>query len=419
MIRYFYILAFALFIFSAPQLNAQKTVSIKKRFKEAQTAIKNGSGQENIERILLDSMALPATPQHIRANGYNLCALLQQSLNDGFNMKAYLKQNIDTVKFFKTVFNIYNYTLRSDSADESGKYEDKNIKLRAKHRQNLLGGGKFFLRKDNWTDAYDLFDMFLKTHTTETDSILGNVAYWATVCGMNVNDPHRVLKHVDMAISEATSADAAALAEYKARSYLALGDSLAWVAILEEGINYYPGYSYFFLNLMDYYMRHGKTDLGMARTDSLIRMDSDCAMYWLALSMFALGQKDYETCVKMSDECLKRESENVDALYNKGISLLNMALHEERTTKRRALYRSSLAPMEKVRELLPDEPERWGSPLYRIYLNLNMGDKFKEIDHLLEKISNNTDTKSQHNVENAGESVTKTTHSIDKHLGGS
>lgn len=419
MIRYLYILAFALFIFSAPQLNAQKTVSIKKRFKEAQTAIKNGSGQENIERILLDSMALPTTPKRIRANGYNLCALLQQSLNDGLNMKAYLNQNIDTVKFFKTVFNIYNYTLRSDSADEAKKFENKNIKLRATHRQNLLGGGKFFLRKEKWTDAYDFFDMFLKTHTTDTDSILGNVAYWATVCGMNANDPHRVLMHVDMAISSTISADAAALTEYKARSYLSLGDSLAWVCILEDGINRYPGYSYFFLNLMDYYMRHGKTEVGMARTDSLIRMDSDRAMYWLALSMFALGQNDYETCVKMSDECLKRESENVDALYNKGISMLNMALREEKTTKRRALYRGALAPMEKVRELLPDEPERWANPLYRIYLNLNMGDKFKEIDQLMEKIFQNPDAESQPKNEAPGEYVTKPKHSMDKHLGGS
>ena len=360
---------------------------MKKRFREAHSSIKAGSGQENIERILLDSMALPTITDKIKAEGYHLCALLEQSINDGLNMKAYLKQNLDTTKLYNTILSIYRHTLKSDSLDEKGRFEDKNRKLRALHRENLLGGGKFLYRKAKWSEAYSFFDMFLKTSTTDMDSVLGRVAYWATVCGMNEDNPYHVLEYVNTAIALSPEALQPALAEYKARSYVHIGDSSRWLEVLEEGVDRCPAHNYFFLNLMDYYMRHGQTERGLTVTDSLVRTVGDRAVYWFAMSMFALAQGDFEKCVAMSDECLKREPDNVDALYNKGISLLNMTLEEKSQSRRRVLFRNALEPMERVRELSPDDLQRWGNPLYRIYLNLNMGKKFEEIDKLLEKHS--------------------------------
>ena len=362
-------------------------MTMKKRFREAHSSIKAGSGQENIERILLDSMALPTITDKIKAEGYHLCALLEQSINDGLNMKAYLKQNLDTAKLYNTILSIYRHTLKSDSLDEKGRFEDKNRKLRALHRENLLGGGKFLYRKAKWSEAYSFFDMFLKTSTTDMDSVLGRVAYWATVCGMNVDNPYHVLEYVNTAIALSPEAFQPALAEYKARSYVHIGDSSRWLEVLEEGVDRYPAHNYFFLNLMDYYMRHGQTERGLTVTDSLLRTVGDHAVYWFAMSMFALAQGDFEKCVAMSDECLRREPDNVDALYNKGISLLNMTLEEKSQSRRRVLFRHALEPMERVRELSPDDLQRWGNPLYRIYLNLNMGKKFEEIDKLLERHS--------------------------------
>ena len=39
--------------------------------------------------------------------------------------------------------------------------------------------------------------------------------------------------------------------------------------------------------------------------------------------------------------------------------------------------------MERYRQLAPDQQRKWGPVLYRIYLNLNMGRQFDEIDQLL------------------------------------
>lgn len=411
------LLIFMLILLSAPHAMAQKKVTMNKRLKEARAAVKSNSGQENIERILLDSIALPTTTDEIKAEAYHLCALLEQSMNDGLNMNAYLKQNIDTVRLYRTILNIYDYTLKSDSIDERGKFGSKNRKLRALHRKNLLGGGKFHLRASKWADAYPFFDTFLRTSTMDMDSVVGRVAYWATICGMNENNPHHVLEHVDKAIELTSDVERPALSEYKARSCVSLGDSAQWVGILEKGVDSYPGYNYFFLNLMDYYMRHGQTDHGLQLTDSLIRNDGDRAVYWFAMSMFALNREEYERCIEMSDECLRREPDNVDALYNKGISLLNMALKERNRARFMALYRRALEPMERVRELSPDDVSRWANPLYRIYLNLNMGEKFEEIDTLLMKhydAQKEADQKAGNDVPDKG--VETETPRLDKHL---
>ena len=85
----------------------------------------------------------------------------------------------------------------------------------------------------------------------------------------------------------------------------------------------------------------------------------------------------------MSDECLKRDANYVDAWYNKGVSLLNQSLAEKNSRKVLNLLRLAEEPMEMVRKLQPQAVERWGRPLYRIYLKLNRGEKFEEIDRIL------------------------------------
>jgi tetratricopeptide (TPR) repeat protein len=390
MIRFVSIIIFSFFLI--PSLYAQKNISLKKRFKEAAASIKSASNQENIERILLDSLNAQTTTYKVKAEGYNLCAQLQHSLNNSYNTKAYLKQNLDTIKLYNSIFKIYKYSLLSDSFDVEEKFEEKNIRLRKIHRKNLLGGGLFHLKKSLWAEAYKYFDMYLQTSISEQDSAQSRVAYWASVCGMNENNPYHVLEHLPTAMLFSTEKEKSALKEYEARSYLSLEDTVSWLSILEECVELYPEKNYFFLNLMDYYIQHGEIEKGIAKTDSLLRCNSDQAMYWHAKSMFALSADDFENCLTMSEECLKRDTLNVDALYNKGISLLNISANEASAAKRKILFRRALEPFEKLRLLVPHDVVRWAMPLYRIYLNLNMGDKFEEMDSLLEQQNIHLDT---------------------------
>jgi hypothetical protein len=41
--------------------------------------------------------------------------------------------------------------------------------------------------------------------------------------------------------------------------------------------------------------------------------------------------------------------------------------------------------MEQYRQLAPDQKGKWAPALYKIYLNLNMGRQFEEIDRLMKE----------------------------------
>jgi hypothetical protein len=48
-------------------------------------------------------------------------------------------------------------------------------------------------------------------------------------------------------------------------------------------------------------------------------------------------------------------------------------------------YQRARTYMEYYRLLMPKEEEKWAPVLYRIYLNLNLGKQFDEIDRLLKR----------------------------------
>ena len=50
------------------------------------------------------------------------------------------------------------------------------------------------------------------------------------------------------------------------------------------------------------------------------------------------------------------------------------------------LYTDARPYMEAYRKLAPNDQEHWAPALYRIYLNLNMGKQFEEIDRLMKKM---------------------------------
>jgi tetratricopeptide (TPR) repeat protein len=120
-------------------------------------------------------------------------------------------------------------------------------------------------------------------------------------------------------------------------------------------------------------------------------------LFWYGRSLVLLKQGRDREAIDACDSCLQYAPDHVDALYNKGIASLNLAVvyTEQACTDltnpqcRRdqeiiqSLYNLAKLPMERVRALEPDKPQRWAPPLYRIYLNLNMGKEFDEIDRIL------------------------------------
>lgn len=387
---------------------AQKPVKMSTLYKAASTAIKNASGQDGARNNLMNALQRTDLKDKDRAEIYYTTAKLYESTNSVENRKAYLKQKYDTALFFNSLLNMYEQLRLCDSVDAPPnaqekirlKYAKKTRELRQKHIRNILNGGKFFLYKGNYASAYDFLDDYYTYASNRQDTLLPKLAYQAALCGYLTSHPAHTLKYIDKAIESASRGDKPILQEYKVRTYAMLKNDSAWVRELRAGVRKYPEHDYFFVNLADYYASHKLTSEGCALADSLIRVVSaNKAIYWYTKCKMKLLDNDYEACIQFADSTLLRDPTFADAYYNKGISYLNMAVirqesacndikdprfAQDRQTIRQ-LFASAMPCMRKVRELQPDKVDRWAPPLYRIYLFLNKGKEFDEIDRLLKE----------------------------------
>ena len=380
--------------------------------KNAKTALKNQSGQDAARNALLGALNRPELNNKQRADIHYLAALLEESLNGVENRKAYLKQAYDTARFFNKLRDMHDQLRLCDSIDYlpdakgrvSPRMQKKTQALRLKHRRNIFGGGKFYLAKRNYAAAYPFFDLYCayKGQTTgdkeaSADTLLSHAEQWAMLSAFLSDNWAGTVKHADAAISGSDSVTAAILQEYKIRSYASLKNDSAWVAALKQGVQDYPQHDYFFVQLADWYHGKRKYDEERSLADDLIARTGGKAIHYYAKSKSYLAEDEYELCITYADSTIALKDDFVDAYYNKGISYLNMAVVVQETSckdakdpqyaedRQRAqeLFRQARPCMEMVRKLQPEKKELWASPLYRIYLNLNLGEEFMEIDRLL------------------------------------
>ncbi len=390
---------------------ADGQLKVKPLLKAAKTAVKNASGQDAALKNLVAVVDSDEVTGEQRAQIYYLCAELQRSLNDQENLKLYLKQKYDTLTFFSTILEMHRYTLKCDSVERAlgkgFKYRGKGRGKLLAFRTNLLNGGKYLLKNGKNADAFPYFDMYLRVprepmmakDSTQllADTLLTHAAFLATLAAYRYNSPTDALKHIDLAISGADTLMKMSLTEHKANCLQMTGDSAGWFATLISGVRQYPKHDYFYLHLIDYYNAKGLYDAGIFLSDSIMKALGDRSVYWFGKSQMFLGKAEYDSCVVCSDRVIALDSTFVDAYYNKGVAYLNEAIILSKAMDRdvtsttgkrdrarlRGLYQYAREPIEKVRELAPDDKQRWGRLLYAIYLNLNLGEEFAEIEQIL------------------------------------
>ena len=81
----------------------------------------------------------------------------------------------------------------------------------------------------------------------------------------------------------------------------------------------------------------------------------------------------------------------MEPYLNAGLAYFNQAVILDKETQvskqhRQMIlndYRKALPYLERYRQLAPNMKDRWSLPLYTIYLNLNMGKEFDEIDKII------------------------------------
>ncbi len=321
------------------------------------------------------------------------------------NEKLYLKETYDTASLFNLTKRMFSILEALDSLDampdDKGRarlnYRDRHAAELHLYRPNLYNGGTYNIHKGDYKTAVSFFEtyidcasrpMFSKYHYWATDKQMVEAAFWVTYCGFKLKDPSITLKYADAA--QRDTANLRMTLIYMAEAYKLKGDEENYLSVLQRGITEYPESPYFFSHFIDYYTSENMLDSALALVDSALTLDGDSPLYLFAKSSVLLNLKRYDECIVVSDTLIGINDSLPEPYYNAGTAYLNKALELDKMNQPRVyreqicdLCRKALPYMEKYRQLAPEEKKKWGPALYRIYLSLNQGDLFEEVDSIL------------------------------------
>ena len=307
------------------------------------------------------------------------------------NEKLYLKQRYDTTAFFSNTRKIFATleTIDSLSSDDRARHAAQAHLI----RPNLFNGGIFYLHKSEWSKAFQYFETYIDCvrqplfkgyNYDSTDVRLPEAAYWAVSAGYMMHDPVLTLRHRRLALRDSAKADFTLMFMAEARRWLS--DDSLYLQTLQEGFRRNPQFSYFFPRLMDYYTGRGQYEQALAVADSALMVNDSNLLFLFAKSSALLRLERYQECIDYSTRIIAVNDTMAEAYFNAGTAYLNLAAGLDGKKERKlmkAAYHNALFYMERYRALAPEQKQKWAPALYRIYLNLNMGKQFDEIDHLL------------------------------------
>lgn len=324
------------------------------------------------------------------------------------NEKLYLKQKYDTAQLFNYTRQLFEVAFQYDSVETApDKKGRRDFEFRKGHseylahiRSNLYNGGIWFLNKKKYPDAYKFFDcyiecasqpMFKQRNYGEKDKHLPTAAYYAVYSGYKMKDPKATLHHSYEALKDTVHYNY--MLQYLAETYMLEKDTVRYVASLKEGFKRVPTFPYFFPRLVEYYVVRNLLDSAMTVVNEALTIVPDSDVYLTAKSNLLLEQGKLKECIEVSKKVIEVNRKLSDPYYNAGICYFNLAVeqdknsHNSRKVKEQVEenYKKALPYLVKYREMEPKEQGKWAFPLYTIYLNLNMGKEFDEIDKVMKQ----------------------------------
>jgi len=381
----------------------------KSLVKEAGKLAKSSNFTEAVATI---NKALTSDETKASAYAWDTAGDIQRAINEKENEKAYIRKPYDTTALYNSLLQMYNYYLQCDEFEQipnkkgkvKFKYRKKNAEVLAIERNNLINGGVNF--QNDTKKAFEFFAMYIDIasapmmkdkNLSVTDTISTEIAYYAAMMASRNKDLDNVIKYAKYAAID--KKNGATAFQFMCEAYKAKKDTASWVLNLKEGIKNYPTQnSYFFANLVDYYTNTGKLAEAMDFADNMLAKDPSNAFNVYVKAFLFMNMKDFDNAIKFYQKALELNPEYAEAYINLGWIYCQKALNysNENATSDindpkfaadkkvvQGFYKEALPYYEKVKTLKPDNKELWLNALYTIYYNLNMGDKLKEIEALM------------------------------------
>ena len=326
------------------------------------------------------------------------------------------------------LYNMYDPYIKADELGElpNEKGQIKN-KVRKDIVKNMIDGHKYFINggifyndKQNYKRAADFFEKYWEMPTLSmfqgaeqgafvVDSIFQTIKYYAVISAIQSQDHPRSIKLLKKITSEPyvqnSTYKESDVYELLASEYQQMGDSLAYVNALREGAERFPSNKFFTPNLINEFIRGGKTGEALSYLDQAVANDPNntCDLMSVKASLYA-EQKDYAkaepayAAAVAADPNCERALEGLGVLYvlqaqdlkEKASQATNRREQAEMDKQTSELYIKALPYLEKYRELLKaknaDTYEMRPAlmKLQNVYYNLSLLniDKAKELEEI-------------------------------------
>ncbi len=382
------------------------------------------------EQLIGDALTNPETKD--LAETWNVAGFVQERRMEKEMENAYLQQPYDTVQLYKSTLDMCKYYLKCDELaqvpNEKGKVKNKYRKANSAtmlgERNNLLNGGiEFYNRylsdnnKETGKRALDCFAMYIdmashpmfeKANLVQTDTLLPQVAYYAGMTALKLEDYPSILKYTPMAQDNKEVGMYAM--ELVSTALKAEGDTVKWLASLQEGMRKYPQHAFFFGHMVDYYSNNNKFDEAIRFADEMLAKDPsnpfnlyvEGYLYHNKYSVLA-GKEDskaeaeaamnkameyYQKAIAVDPKYVEAYS-NLGQLYclqaqdysSTATTDINDPAYQESQEKLKGFYLEAKKYYERARELSPEQKNLWMQGLSQVYYVLGMGAEYEALQN--------------------------------------
>lgn len=362
------------------------------------------------EELINQALTNPETKDN--AATWDVAGYIQKKRSEKEMENAYLRKPYDTLQVYNSALNMCRYYFKCDELaqipDEKGKVKNKYRKANAAaimaERGNLINGGIQFFNENNNEKALEFFaayvdiaksPMFEKENLLQTDTVLPQIAYYASLAAAKMENYPKVLEYAPYAENDKEVGKYAM--EFISTALKAQGDTVQWLASLKNGIQKYPEHSFFFGHLIDYYSNNSKYDEAMQFADEMLAKDPNNTFYLYVKGYLYHNMKEYDKAIEYYTKTTEIDPNYAEAYSNIGLIYclqaqdfseqattdVNDPKYNEDQVTLKAFYEKAKPYYEKARELKPDQRDLWLNGLYRVYYNLNMADEFEEIEKMM------------------------------------
>ncbi len=347
---------------------------------------------------------------------WNVAGNIQKKHFEAEMQKLYLKQAVDYNKMYNSLYEAYQNFFKCDEVEKTAvdkkgrpikvKYHDANRKFLLDSRPWLINGGvKYYNEDKNNQEALKYFSLYIESaenpmlkgdSTVVNDTLVSQIAYYASLASMQLKDPNSVLKYTPLVKTDKSVSRYGY--EFSASAYRELGDTAKWIAELQEGVKKFPDHNYFFGNLLDYYNTSGKYKEALEFADAMVQRSPEDAHMQYVKGYLCQNLQKYDDAIAAYKAAINLKPDYAEACSNLGLiycqqandlsanmtSSFGSAQYKKDQETLKGFYREAKPYYEKARELRPDKKEMWLNGLYTIYYMLNMGPELKEIEKMME-----------------------------------